>query len=58
MRTTQDVTKTRRHKVGFTMVELTIVIGIIVLLAGLTLAVSVSVVQGSEVRQTESGAAS
>ena len=38
---------------AFTLVEMTIVIGIIILLAGLTLAVSVSVVQGSEVRQTE-----
>ena len=38
---------------AFTLVEMTIVIGIIVLLAGLTLAVSVSVIQGSEVRQTE-----
>ena len=38
---------------AFTLVEMTIVIGIIILLAGLTLAVSVSVIQGSEVRQTE-----
>ena len=38
---------------AFTLVEMTIVIGIIILLAGLTLAVSVSVVQGSEIRQTE-----
>ncbi len=42
-----------RHARGFTLVEMTIVIGIIILLAGLTLAVSVSVIQGSEVRQTE-----
>jgi len=41
------------HRRGFTLVEMTIVIGIIILLAGLTLAVSVSVVQGSEIRQTE-----
>ncbi len=38
---------------AFTLVEMTIVIGIIILLAGLTLAVSVSVIQGSEVRQTK-----
>jgi len=38
---------------AFTLVEMTIVIGIVILLAGLTLAVSVSVVQGSEIRQTE-----
>lgn len=38
---------------AFTLVEMTIVIGIIILLAGLTLAVSVSVVQGSEIRQTK-----
>ncbi len=42
-----------RHARGFTLVEMTIVIGIVILLAGLTLAVTVSVVQGSEVRQTE-----
>ncbi len=38
---------------AFTLVEMTIVIGIVILLAGLTLAVSVSVVLGSEIRQTE-----
>ena len=42
-----------RYARGFTLVEMTIVIGIVILLAGLTLAVTVSVVQGSEVRQTE-----
>ena len=41
------------HRHGFTLVEMTIVIGIVVLLAGLTMAVSVSIIQGSEVRQTE-----
>ncbi len=46
-------TTARRPGGGFTLVEMTIVIGIVILLAGLTLAVSVSVVQGSEVRQTE-----
>jgi type II secretory pathway pseudopilin PulG len=38
---------------GFTLVEMTIVIGVIILLAALTLSVSVAVVEGSEVRQTE-----
>lgn len=42
-----------RRKRGFTLVEVVIVIGLIVLLAGLVLSVSVSVVRGSEVRQTE-----
>ena len=42
-----------RRKGGFTLVEVVIVIGLIVLLAGLVLSVSVSVVRGSEVRQTE-----
>ena len=42
-----------RSRPAFTLVEMTIVIGIVVLLAGLTLAVSVSVVQGSEMRQTK-----
>ena len=53
MRSTRKGTNARRHHGGFTLVEITIVIGIIILLAGLTLAVSVSVIQGSEVRQTE-----
>ena len=53
MRSTHEGTNARRHESGFTLVEMTIVIGIIILLAGLTLAVSVSVIQGSEVRQTE-----
>jgi type II secretory pathway pseudopilin PulG len=39
---------------AFTLVEMVIVIGVIILLAALTLAVSVAVVEGSEVRQTES----
>ncbi|MHC4320367.1 MAG: type II secretion system protein [Planctomycetota bacterium] len=38
---------------GFTLVEMVIVIGVIILLAALTLSVSVAVVEGSEVRQTE-----
>lgn len=38
---------------AFTLVELMVVIGIIVLLAGLTLTVGVAVVQGSEIRQTK-----
>ncbi len=42
-----------RRRSGFTLVEVVIVIGLIVLLAGLVLSVSVSVVRGSEVRQTE-----
>ena len=42
-----------RSRPAFTLVEMTIVIGIVVLLAGLTLAVSVSVVGGSEMRQTK-----
>ena len=43
----------RRHRRGFTLVELVVTIGIIILLAALTLSVSVAVVEGSEVRQTE-----
>lgn len=42
------------YRRAFTLVEMTIVIGIIVLLAALTLAVSVAVVEGAEVRQTKS----
>ncbi len=42
-----------RRRGGFTLVEVVIVIGLIVLLEGLVLSVSVSVVRGSEVRQTE-----
>jgi prepilin-type N-terminal cleavage/methylation domain-containing protein len=38
---------------GFTLVEMVIVIGIIVLLAALTLSVSVAVVESSEIRRTE-----
>jgi type II secretory pathway pseudopilin PulG len=36
---------------GFTLVEMVIVIGVIILLAALTLSVSVAVVEGSEVHQ-------
>ncbi len=39
-----------RPRRGFTLVEVVIVIGLIVLLAGLVLSVSVSVVSGAEVR--------
>ncbi len=42
--------RTRR---AFTLVEMVVVIGIIVVLAALTFAVGVAVVQNSEVRQTE-----
>jgi type II secretory pathway pseudopilin PulG len=45
--------KSRATK-GFTLVEMVIVIGVIILLAALTLSVSVAVVEGSEVRRTES----
>ncbi len=38
---------------GFTLVEVVVVIGIIVLLVALTISVGVVVVEGSEVRQTE-----
>jgi prepilin-type N-terminal cleavage/methylation domain-containing protein len=52
---TRKATKRRSDAAtrGFTLVEMVIVIGVIVLLAALTLSVSVAVVQGSEVRQTE-----
>jgi type II secretory pathway pseudopilin PulG len=42
-----------RGRAAFTLVELVVVIGLIILLAALTLTVSVAVVEGSEVRQTE-----
>ncbi|MHC4218381.1 MAG: type II secretion system protein [Planctomycetota bacterium] len=38
---------------GFTLVEMVIVIGVIILLAALTLSVSVAVIEGAEVRRTE-----
>ncbi len=38
---------------GFTLVEVVVVIGIIIVLAALTISVGVVVVEGSEVRQTE-----
>ncbi len=38
---------------AFTLVELVVTIGLILVLAGLTLSVSVAIVHGSEVRQTE-----
>ncbi len=38
---------------AFTLVELVVTIGLILVLAGLTLSVSVAIVYGSEVRQTE-----
>ena len=41
------------HHRGFTLVELVVVIGVVFLLAGLTLSVSVSVIEWSERRQTE-----
>ncbi len=56
---TSTRTKARRHarrrmcRGAFTLIEMVIVIGIIVVLAGLTLAVSVAVTQGAEIRQTE-----
>jgi type II secretory pathway pseudopilin PulG len=52
---TGEATKRRSDEAtkGFTLVEMVIVIGIIILLAALTLSVSVAVVEGSEVRQTE-----
>ncbi len=42
-----------KARMAFTLVEMVIVIGIVILLAALTLAVSVVVVEGSEIRQTE-----
>ncbi|MHC5015700.1 MAG: type II secretion system protein [Planctomycetota bacterium] len=52
---TGEATKRRSGEAtkGFTLVEMVIVIGVIILLAALTLSVSVAVVEGSEVRQTE-----
>jgi prepilin-type N-terminal cleavage/methylation domain-containing protein len=44
---------TRTTRKAFTLVEMVIVIGVIVLLAALTLSVSVAVVEGSEIRRTE-----
>jgi len=41
-----------RPALGFTLIEMTIVIGIILLLAGLTLSLTVAVQAGSEARQT------
>lgn len=38
---------------AFTLVELVVTIGLVIVLAGLTLSVSVAIVQGSEARQTE-----
>jgi prepilin-type N-terminal cleavage/methylation domain-containing protein len=50
-----EATKRRSDEAtkGFTLVEMVIVIGVIVVLAALTLSVSVAVVEGSEIRQTE-----
>ena len=41
------------RRAGFTLVELVVAIGIVVLLAGLTLSVSVKVIEASEARETE-----
>ena len=43
----------REAAAGFTLVEMVIVIGVIILLAALTLSVSVAVIEGSEIRRTE-----
>ncbi|MCH8344288.1 MAG: prepilin-type N-terminal cleavage/methylation domain-containing protein [Planctomycetes bacterium] len=44
---------TPRARGGFTLVEVVVVIGIILFLVGLTLSVSVAVVERSEIQQTE-----
>ena len=41
------------RRAGFTLVELVVAIGIVVLLAGLTLSVAVKVIEASEARETE-----
>lgn len=46
-------TQAPQAKLAFTLIELVVVISVILVLAALTLSVSVAVVQGSEVRQTE-----
>ena len=53
MMQSKTVQRARGTAGGFTLVEMVIVIGVIILLAALTLSVSVAVVEGSEVRQTE-----